>query len=177
MQTLEAIHTRRSVRRYTEEPISEEMLQQLLSAAMHAPSAGNQQPWQFIVIDDFQTLAQIPDLSPYAGMCAEAPLGIVICGDLSLEKHAGYWVQDCSAATQNLLLAAHDLGLGAVWTGIFPRQSRVEGFRSLLGLPEHIVPLGFIVLGHPAEQPALTKNRFKPERIHRNGWPADEATA
>lgn len=169
MDTLEAIRTRRSVRKYTTQPVAPETMQTLLAAAMSAPSAGNQQPWHFVVLDDPARLAQIPAFSPYAKMAAQAPLGILVCGDVNLQKHEGYWVQDCSAAMQNLLLAAHAQGLGAVWTGVYPREERVQGFRELLALPEHILPLGFAVIGYPAEQPA-PQDRTRADRIHHNGW-------
>ncbi len=169
MDALEAIRTRRSVRRFTVEPVTEDQLETLLRAAMSAPSAGNQQPWHFIVVDDRALLDRIPEFSPYASMCRQAPLGILVCGDTTLEKHPGYWIQDCSAATQNLLLAAHALGLGAVWTGVHPREERSRSFRDLLKLPDHIMPLAFIVIGHPAERPQ-PQDRFRPERIRRNRW-------
>lgn len=169
MDALEAIRTRRSVRKFTLQPVGEDLIEALLRAAMSAPSAGNQQPWHFIVVDDRATLDRIPTFSPYAAMCRQAPLGILVCGDTTLEKHPGYWIQDCSAATQNLLLAAHALGLGAVWTGIHPREERIRGFRELFALPDTIMPLAFVVIGYPAEHPA-PQDRFRPERIHRNRW-------
>jgi len=116
---------------------------------MSAPSAGNQQPWHFIVVNERVLLDRIPEFSPYAAMCRQAPLGILVCGDTTLEKYPGYWIQDCSAATQNLLLAAHDLGLGAVWTGVYPREERIRGFREAFKLPDHILPLAFVVIGYP----------------------------
>lgn len=170
MELLEAIRTRRSVRSYKDRPIPEDLLERILTAAMSAPSAGNAQPWQFIVVSRPELREAVPAFSPYAGMIRQAPLGILVCGDLSLEKYPGYWVQDCSAATQNLLLAAHDLGLGAVWTGVHPMTDRVEGFRGLLKLPRNIMPLAFVVLGWPDKTPA-PENRFKPERVHRDGFP------
>lgn len=169
MEALQAIHTRRSIRRYKDKPVPEELIQKLLAAAMQAPSARNQQPWQFVVIDDWAMLAQIPEFMPNAAMAAEAPLGILVCGDLSLEKSEGYWVVDCSAATENLLLAAHALGLGAVWCGVYPREPRMEGLRQLVGLPEGVIAHSLIVLGYPAEQ-VPPQDRYQPERVRRNGW-------
>jgi nitroreductase len=169
MDTLEAIHARRSVRRYEDRPVSEELIQKLLSAAMSAPSARNAQPWQFVVIDDRQKLAEIARINPNALMCRAAPLGILVCGDLGLEKSAGYWVVDCSAAVQNMLLAAHALGLGAVWTGVYPREERMEGLRRLVELPENVIPHSLVVLGHPAENPS-PQDHFHPDRVHRNRW-------
>jgi len=169
MDFLELIRTRRSIRKYTETAIPGEVVQELLRAAMYAPSATNEQPWQFIVINDRKILDEIPSKHPYAAMAAQAPLAIVVCGDLRHDKANGYWVQDCSAATQNLLLAAHSLGLGAVWCGIYPRERRVATIQKFLALPEHIIPLALVVIGHPAEQP-IPEERFRPERVHYNGW-------
>jgi nitroreductase len=169
MNTLEAIRTRRSIRSYKDLPVSSEILHELLAAAMSAPSAGNQQPWEFVIVDDRALLDQIPTIHPYAEMCRQAPVGILVCGDPRREKHPGYWVQDCSAAIQNLLLAAHEKGLGAVWTGIYPREERVADMRKLMKLPEAVVPLAFIVLGYPNEAPP-PQDRYREERVHKNGW-------
>lgn len=146
-----------------------ELVRQLLSSAMSAPSAGNQQPWHFVVIDDRGVLDAVPGIHPYAGMCLSAPLGILVCGDTTLEKFKGFWVQDCSAATQNLLLAAHDRGLGAVWTGIHPLEERVRAFRGLCSLPEHVIPLALVVLGYPDKKPP-PEDRFHEDRVHCNRW-------
>lgn len=169
MEAMEAILTRRSVRRYTAEPVSEADLRRLLEAAMSAPSANNQQPWQFVVIDERQVLDAIPGFHPYSNMLKTAPAAVLVCGDRSRAPHSDYWVQDCSAATQNLLIAARASGLGAVWLGIYPLEARVDGMRSLLGLPAHVVPLALVSLGHPdvAQEPV---DRFDAGRIHRNRW-------
>ncbi|MBU1003662.1 MAG: nitroreductase family protein [Proteobacteria bacterium] len=169
MDILEAIHTRRSIRKFTDQPVDKELVTQLLQAAMAAPSAGNAQPWHFVVIEDRPTLDRIPEFHPYAAMCRQAPLAILVCGDPTLEKYPGFWVQDCSAAVQNLLLAARGLGLGAVWTGIHPDQPRSTGMRNLLNLPEHIQPLALIPVGHP-DQPSAAVDRFQPTRIHHDRW-------
>ncbi len=169
MDTLEAIHTRRSIRKYTDRPVPQELVTELLRAAMSAPSAVNSQPWVFIVIDDRKLLEEIPTFSPYAGMCREASLAILICGDTTQEKVPGYWVQDCSAATQNLLLAAHAVGLGAVWTGIYPMKDRIEGFRKAFGLPEHVIPLAFVPIGYPAQNPG-PQDRYREEKVYHNRY-------
>ncbi|WP_291330017.1 nitroreductase family protein [Desulfovibrio sp. UCD-KL4C] len=169
MEVLEAIHTRRSVRKYQDKPISDELIKELLGAAMVAPTAGNQQAWHYIVVDDHEKLAGVKEYSEYAGMAANAPLGIIICGDLSLEKYPGYWVQDCSAATQNLLLAVRAKGLGAVWTGVHPIESRIKGFSENFNLPENVVPLSFVIIGWPAQEQKY-KDRYKEERVHKNTW-------
>ncbi|GAB4251750.1 MAG: nitroreductase family protein [Thermoleophilia bacterium] len=169
MELFEAIHGRRSIRRYRSEPVSEADLEQLIRAACAAPSAGNQQPWRFVVVDDPKLLKGVPEFHPYSYMVPEAPVAVVVCADLTLVTHEGYWVQDCAAATQNMLLGAHALGLGAVWLGVYPRESRVDGLRKLLSLPEHVVPFAIVALGHPDEKkPPI--DRFDPSRVHRNGW-------
>ena len=169
MDVFEAIHGRRSIRKYTEEPVSDADVKKILQAAMIAPSAGNQQPWQFVVVRDRETLEKIKDVNPYAPMADHAPLGILVCGDVSLEKHAGFWVQDCSAAVQNLLLAVHGLGLGGVWTGVYPLEDRVNGFRELFGLPDNAIPLAFVVIGHPAQKSSV-KDRYQEERVRWERW-------
>jgi len=169
MDTLDAIVTRRSIRKFTDQVVPDEMVSQLLKAAMAAPSAGNEQAWQFIVIRDRALLAAIPKFHPYSAMLKYASVAILVCGDLTLEKFKGYWVQDCSAATQNLLLAATTMGLGAVWTGVYPLEDRVAGMRTLLNLPEHVIPLSLVPVGFPAEQPAKA-DRFNAERVHNDRW-------
>ena len=171
MDVMEAIHTRRSIRKFQRKPVPDELVKDLLAAAMSAPSAGNAQPWHFVVITDPAILAKVPDINPYAAMAREAPLAILICGDLALEKYAGYWVQDCSAATQNILLAAHGMGLGAVWTGVTPMEDRVEKFRILCNLPNTVIPLALVVMGYPA-QTLKPADRFRLDRVHRDTWQA-----
>lgn len=169
MDIFTALHTRRSIRCYSEAPVSERELHALLDAAMIAPSAGNAQPWQFIVVDDPALLKQAPVINPYAGMAPKAPAGIVVCGDPDAEKYKGFWVQDCSAAIQNMLLAATGLGLATVWTGIYPVEERVTGFQRLLKLPENIIPLALIVVGRPDAAPER-KSRFDAAKVHHNVW-------
>ncbi len=169
MDAMEAILSRRSIRKYTDQPVDAEVVQKVLRAAMSAPSAGNEQSWQFVVINDRNLLTAIPKFHPYAGMLEQASVAILVCGDVRRERHAGYWVQDCSAAMQNLLLAAHSLGLGAVWLGIYPDAARVAGMRSLLNLPEPVIPLGLAPLGYPAESRAAA-DRYTESLIHYNGW-------
>jgi len=170
MEAMEAILSRRSIRRYTGEPVPAPLVDELLAAAMSAPSSKNQQSWQFVVITDRATLREVPSFHPYAKMVPDAPAAILVCGDLRRDDH-GFWVQDCSAATQNLLLAAHAKGLGAVWLGVHPLEERVSGFRRLLGLPEHIVPLSLVPIGFPAVRKPR-EDRFDPSRVHRERWGA-----
>ncbi|MBN1914804.1 MAG: nitroreductase family protein [Parachlamydiales bacterium] len=169
METLQAIFTRRSIRKFNTKSISREQIKTLLQAAMSAPSARNQQPWQFIVIQKKELLKKIPALNPNAAMCKEAPLAILICGDLDKEISTGYWVQDCAAATQNLLLAAHALHLGAVWTGVYPREERIKGLQELLSIPQNAIPFSLVVIGHP-EETKETISRYLEERIHFDTW-------
>ena len=169
MEAFEAILSRRSIRKYLATPVSEHELHQLLDAAMNAPSSANGQPWHFVVVSDRKLLDQIPQFHAYSNMLKEAPVAVVVCGDLTLEKTKGVWVQDCSAATQNLLLAARALGLGSVWLGVYPLEERIAGVRKLIGLPDNIMPLSIVAVGHPGESKPPA-NRFNPERVHRNRW-------
>jgi len=170
MDAMEALFSRRSIRKYTAEEVGEDTLKEILEAAMSAPSAGNQQSWHFVVINDRKILDQVPSFHPHSLMLREAPVAILVCGDTTLEKHVGYWVQDCAAATENLLLAIHAKGLGAVWLGIFPREERVEGLRKLLGIPDHVIPLSLIPVGHPAESKPPRPDRYSATKIHYNKW-------
>ncbi|MDN7025177.1 nitroreductase family protein [Methanoculleus sp. FWC-SCC1] len=169
MQMLETVLSRRSIRAYTDEPVPRETIEGLLAAAMGAPSAADEEPWQFIVIDDPHILENLPSVHPFTPGSGHAPAAVLICGDLSLLRTPGFWVQDCSAATESLLLAAHAMGLGAVWTAVFPLEDRMLGFRILFSLPDHIIPFALVPIGHPAEEPP-TADRFRKERIHYNGW-------
>ncbi len=166
---MSTILSRRSIRKYTGERITDETVTELLKAAMSAPSAGNQQPWHFVVVRSQETLDLIPTVHPYAAMTPSASVLIAVCGDLNGLKYEGYWVQDCAAATENILLAAHELGLGAVWLGVHPTEDRVESIRRLLGLPEHVIPLALVPLGYPAESPPAA-DRFDPNRVHSDRW-------
>jgi len=168
---LKDILERRSIRKYTGQPVSVHDRDMLLRAAMAAPSAGNQQPWEFIVIDDCETLKTMIGFHEKGAynMLGHSPLAIVVCGDLKRQLHEGYWIQDCSAAAENILIAAHSLGLGAVWLGAYPRQNRVAGIRRLLGIPEDVLPLCIISVGHPDEK-KKPSDRYDISRIHQNKW-------
>ena len=166
---MDPVLTRRSIRKYTNQPVSEKILQTLLKAAMVAPSAGDERPWHFLIIQDHQILDQIPEIHPYAHVAKQAPVVILVCGDEKLQKHQGFWIQDCAAATENILIEIQQLGLGAVWLGIYPVQGRVEGFRRLLNIPEHVIPFALIPVGYPGEHkdPA---DRYDKSRVHYNRW-------
>jgi len=163
------IFERRSIRKYSKLPISDSDIENLLRAAMAAPSAGNQQPWEFILIKDKNILADITKIHPYSQMLKEAQLAIVVCADLDKEKLSGYWVQDCSAATENILIESQHLGLGSVWLGVYPREDRVKGIKELLNLPVRVLPLSIVSLGYPAEKKEPS-NRYDNLRIHINKW-------
>ena len=169
MDTLKAIFSRRSVRHFIEKDVPDSIVQTLLRAGMQAPSARNEQPWHFVVMDDRRLLHAIPTFHPHAKMLLEAALAILVCSDRDLETKSASWLQDCSAATQNILLAAHALDLGAVWLGIFPDADRVAGMQNLLDLPKTIRPVALVALGYPAVTPE-PQDRYRPERVHHNGW-------
>ena len=169
METLKAILTRRSIRKYSSTTIPEEYYEVMLKAAMHAPSGRNRQPWHFIVVTDRQVLSRIADVSPSWKPLEEAASAIVVCGDMHIEDAESFILQDCSAATQNILLAAHELGLGSVWLGVHPREDRLLPVKEILRIPDHIVPVSMVSLGPPnedREQP----DRYNLERIHQDKW-------
>lgn len=168
---LDVIMTRTSIRAYQNRPVGADTVELLLRAAMAAPSAVNRQPWAFVVVDDRELLRELAGALPFVKMAAEAPLAVVVCGDLSRNPGASgdWWVMDASAASENLLLAAHALGLGAVWTGVYPRDERVQAVRRVLGLPADVVPLNLIPVGYPADNPA-PKQKWNPANIRYNGW-------
>ena len=166
---MDIILSRRSIRKYTSQPVSDELIKEILKAAMAAPSAGNEQPWHFIVIKDRAILDEIPKIHQYTHMLKEAPAAILVCGDERLERFKGFWVQDCSAATQNILLACQAKGLGSVWCGIYPVAERVQAFQKLLGIPAEVKPFSLVALGYPAEEKEPA-NRYNEERVHYNKW-------
>ena len=169
METLTSIEGRRSIRKFKDESISDGLLDKIVRCAMYAPSAGNEQPWHFIIIKDKDLLKQIPKIHQYAKMMNSADAGIFVCFDPSLEKHDSMAVQDCAAATQNMLLAIHDLGLGACWIGVYPREERMNKLRVLLNIPEHIIPFSLIAVGVSDEHKGSVE-RFNKDRIHHDKW-------
>jgi len=169
MDAMNVLLTRKSIRLYSPKPVSNELVHQILEAAMSAPSAGNERPWHFIVLTERTLLDEIPKFHPYAAMLKHAQAAILVCGDPALEKHRGYWVLDCSAATENMLLAAHAKGLGAVWCGVYPTEDRIAALRSLLKIPSHVVPFSLIPIGFPAEE-KKAGDRFDGARVHENYW-------
>jgi len=166
---MDDILKRRSIRRFTGQDISQDLIRKILAAGMAAPSAGNEQPWHFIVVKDSQGRKKVSECGPYAKAAMDAPAAIVVCGDLSLEKHQGYWVQDCSAAVENMLIEITSLGLGAVWLGVFPRPDRVAYLQKYFSLSEHIVPFAIIPVGFPGQELAPA-NRYNESRVHYEKW-------
>lgn len=166
---MKEIFSRRSIRRFTGEPLAPGDLERLLRAAMNAPSACNEQPWEFVVLREQAVMQGVRGFQPYSAPLDTAACAVVVCGDTTRQQYDGFWVQDCSAAAENLLLEAEHLGLGAVWMGLYPVQPWVEAMQALLALPETVVPLGVIAVGHPAArvEPA---DRYRPERVHFDRW-------
>ena len=169
---IDNIMTRTSVRTYTTQKVEEEKIDTLLRAAMAAPSAGNKQPWSFVVIEDRKTLDALPSIVSGAHMAAKAQLAIVVCGTLIPPTgllSPEYWIQDCSAATQNILLAAHGMGLGAVWCGAYPENGtgKVEKMSKLLNLPKDTFALNIIVIGYPDKEPII-KDKWNTSKIFYN---------
>ena len=169
MKSDEAIFHRRSVRQYEKDfQIPNSDLEQILKAAMYAPSAMNKQPWEFIVLTDKSLLDKVQNNHPYASFLSDAGTGIIVCVDLTREYN-GTGIIDVSLASQNLMLMAHTMGYGSCYCGIFPEHT--DHFLELLDLPEHIIPIGLIALGKPASSSTSTvKERFDQTRIHLNGW-------
>lgn len=166
---MNAILNRKSIRKYKDTKVNDEILEELLKAGMQAPSAGNEQPWEFIVLRNKDIMAKITEFHPYSKMLLNTEVAIVVCGDESKEVFKGFWVQDCSAATENILLAAEEKGLGAVWLGVYPIEDRVEGIKKLLNLPDSVIPLSIIPVGYPDEQREAA-DRFNTARIHYDRW-------
>ncbi len=163
---MDAIINRRSIRKFTAGPLPEGWVNELLTAAMSAPSAHNQQPWHFVVITERRLLDKVPEFHHYSAMLKEASAAILVCGLKECSKD-GFWIQDCAAATENILIAIQDKGLGGVWLGIYPKPDLVKKIGRLLKLPKFIIPFSLIALGHPAEEKPPAQ-RFDERRIHYN---------
>jgi len=168
---IDVIHSRKSVRTYSGKHVSDEKLEILLRAGMAAPSAMNKQPWFFILVNDTILLKELGGNIMFATMLNQASAAIVVCGNMKNVSSVlpEYWVQDCSAATENILLAAEGIGLGAVWVGLYPAKERVKKVRKVLNMPNHLVPLCVVSIGYPTgiEKP---KNKWDPDKIHKNKW-------
>ncbi len=169
MEALETIMNRRSIRRYTSQPVTNEQLSIILKSAMYAPSAVNKQPWHFIVFRNKETFRKIMEIHPSSSMLSQAQAAILVCWDDYLQHDTGYGPVDCSAATQNMLLAAHTMGLGGVWVGIYPRIERMEAVQHIFSLPENIHGFSIVSLGYPDEK-KVHPERFNEDRIHFEKW-------
>lgn len=169
MDVIEAINTRRSVRKFTGEVISDEELKVILKAGFQAPSAHNFQPRDYVVVRDKEIIDKIADFHPYAKMLPKAGCGIVVCGDSQKQPQMGFLVADCSAAIQNMLLAAHGLGLGAVWCGIYCDEKLVKNMSEVLKLPEKIIPIGMVVVGKKAVDKEAV-DRYDESKVHYDRW-------
>jgi nitroreductase len=164
--SLDIIFARRSIRKYTGEAVTEAQIKSLLEAGMAAPSASNRKPWHFVVVTDKNALQALADRHPYGKMIATAALGIAVCGD---SRVSDWWVQDCTAATENILIAVSGLGLGGVWLGCAGRPEREQAVRDTLGIPQEIGVLSLLSIGHPAEEKEA-RTQFDAGRVHENGW-------
>lgn len=168
MELKEALLKRRSVRKFTNEPVTDEEIDIILHMATCGPSAMNKKPWEFYVISDREKLEKLRNAGPYKGY--ESPIAMVVAGNLQNalpSEMSEYWVQDCSAATENILLTAVDLGLGAVWCGVHPIKSTVKKVQEVLELPKHIVPLNIIYIGHSALE-VESRDQYEEEKVHKD---------
>jgi len=168
-KALDVILSRRSIRSFENKPLNDAIFEHLFKAAMAAPSAHNQQPWEFIIIDDRKLLDEIPTFHPYSKMLLGAPAAILVCAKKDYIKDEDFWPQDCAAATENTLLAATALNLGSVWLGVYPKKTLMDGLSKTLNLPENVIPFSLIALGYPAKTKEPS-NRYDSSRVHRNGW-------
>jgi len=173
-ETLETIFNRRSIRKYSKKIIDKRTIDLLIKAGLSAPSNVNKMTWEFIVIDDKKILEKIAAVTLYGKMTKDAPLAIVVCGNLDRAlpgEGSDFWVQDCSAATENILLAAHSLGLGAVWTGVYPTVDRIRNVSKAIGnVPQNVIPLALIPIGYPLDEEILSEKELPTDRVHYNGF-------
>ncbi len=170
MNTIDAIMSRRSIRKYTNQKISDKDIKTILAAAMNAPSAGDGRPWHFVVIQDKEKLHQIADkIDEGNPMFKQAPLAILVCGDEKKEGFPGFYPQDCSCAAQNIYLAAHELGLGSVWIALWSVKPRIDGIREIINIPQEISPFAIFPIGYPAEELPAEK-RYDENLVHFEDW-------
>ncbi len=169
MKIQDALLNRRSIRKYTNQKISAEDINTVLKAAMYAPSAMNTQAWQFVVVDDKQVIMDIFKIIPHQEMLKQTATAILVCGDASVEKNETWILQNCSAATQNILLSAYGLGIGSCWINVYGSEDTLKKIKSLFNLPEGIIPVSLVSLGYPDEE-VKPEERFRKEKIHLNKW-------
>ncbi len=166
MDAFTVITSRRSVRDYSSETISQDIIDKIVFAGTCAPSAYNRQPWEFFVITNRNSLRKISSFDPYASMSKKASFGILVCANLNLESDEGFWVQDCAAATQNIMLATTSFGLGSAWTTIYPFEQVIVAFREFFSLPRHIVPVAFVPVGHLVAGAPIPHKMIRPGSVH-----------
>lgn len=166
---MDLLKFRKSVRRFKDKKVEEDVITEILSAAMQAPSAGNEQPWDFVVIREREIINKIMEFHPFSHALSTAGVAIVVCGDKNKEKFNGFWVLDCAAATENILIASEHFGLGAVWLGIYPLEDRIAKLKSILNLPDSVIPLSIVPIGYPDENRKII-SRYDVSRIHYNKW-------
>ncbi len=169
MGKMDSISTGRSIGEYSGKRVSDDLVKKLLQSAIASSSAGNRQPWEFIVVRDRNRLIEITQVHQYSQMLKEADVAIMICGDESREKDDGYWIQDCATITENILIAAEELGLGAVWLGVYPNEDRVESIKNIFNIPQSVIPLAIVSIGYHVEdkEPA---SRYIEDKIHYDIW-------
>ena len=169
-EVIKTIKQRRSIRKFTGELISDEMLKAVLEAGFYAPTARNMRPTHFIVVRDKEKLELIAETMPNARYCTDAGTAVIVCGDREKDVD-GYLVEDCSAAIMNMLLAADSMNLGSLWCGVYPRDERVEFLRIVCSIPENILPVGLVLLGVPAEKKAIPE-LYEGNKVHFEKWEA-----
>lgn len=170
---LNCIFSRRSVRSYIKnKPIPKKVINDILEAAMAAPSAVNKRSYEFIVIDDINLLKKASECLPHGKFLAEASLGLIVCGNIKQahNESIGYLLQDCSAAIENILIAVSILGFGACWLGIYPEEERIQDIRTIFSLPADIIPISAIPIGYPGQQVPALRTQYDPKKIHKNSW-------
>ena len=168
METIKALMTRRSIRAWTAERVTDQQRKTILEAAMNAPSAADARPWHFVTMDDPGVIKRFTGLGG-TEMLEHSTFMVLVCGDVSREIYPGFWPQDCSCAAQNMQLAAHDIGVGCVWIAIYPLEDRVNACREFLGVPGDITPFALLAMGVPDEVPG-PEYRYDGQRVHHNRW-------
>ena len=166
---INAIYNRRSIRKYKQQPVEKEKIQELLRMAMYAPTGRNTQLWEFVVVDDRQLMAKFQAAHPYSSMLSQAPMMLLVCANLERNSIPNYYMGDCGAAAQTILLGAYDMGLGTCWMGIAPSQERIDAVKEIFNMPENIVPFCAIAVGYPDEEKEMPE-RFDESKIHYNKW-------
>lgn len=167
---MKEIFNRRSIRKFQDKPVEQDKIDQLLRAAMQAPSAGNQQPWEFIVVKEKDTLQKLSEMTPYSKPAKEAPMAFILLADTRNLRHPSFWQQDLSAALENLLIEAVHLNLGTVWMGVATNEAAEKFLTDMYQLPDYIRPFALVAVGYPKDQENIFVDRYKPEKVHYEKW-------